>query len=127
MKNPHSPALVLLGLLGALLLIELAWQWGIPLPTCAFRHYTGIPCPLCGSTRCLRSLAHLEFARALRFNPLVFLACAAVAAAAGVGLICRLLRQPAPDGWGERLLQKPWSYVLFLAVGLNWLYLVCWL
>ena len=42
-----------------------------PSAACAFKVVTGRPCPSCGGTRAARSLAHLEFGEALRWNPLV--------------------------------------------------------
>ncbi len=38
--------------------------------TCAFFWLTGYPCATCGLTRALAALAHLDFARAVRLNPL---------------------------------------------------------
>lgn len=115
---------MLLGLLGLMLTIDLAWQWYVPLPFCLLRHFTGIPCPFCGSTRCLLALAHLEFTRALRFNPLVFLGCVAVAGTFGLWFVGRLLRRPIRINWWDALLQKPGFYIFALLIGLNWLYLV---
>jgi hypothetical protein len=36
---------------------------------CLFRHFTGIPCPSCGSTRAVLSLLHGEFIQSLNWNP----------------------------------------------------------
>ncbi|MBP6963751.1 MAG: DUF2752 domain-containing protein [Armatimonadetes bacterium] len=38
--------------------------------TCVFYRVTGYPCPTCGMTRSLAALAHLDFGRALSFNPI---------------------------------------------------------
>jgi len=40
---------------------------GVPL--CAFRHLTGVPCPLCGGTRICAALAHGDVSVALQLNP----------------------------------------------------------
>lgn len=45
-----------------------------PMPPCAFKLLTGMPCAFCGSTRAALALAQLDFAAALRFNPLTTLA-----------------------------------------------------
>jgi hypothetical protein len=41
------------------------------LPSCAFKGFTGLPCPACGSTRSLVHLAHGEFLSSLVMNPLI--------------------------------------------------------
>jgi hypothetical protein len=41
-------------------------------PPCLFRALTGLQCPGCGSTRALHHLLHGEFARAFRYNPMLF-------------------------------------------------------
>ncbi len=47
---------------------------------CAFRHLTGVPCPLCGGTRVCAALAQGDVASAWQLNPglLVLLAVAAL-------------------------------------------------
>ena len=47
------------------------------LPPCPLHHFSGIPCPGCGSTRATVALAHGDFLRALAFNPLWVLICLA--------------------------------------------------
>ena len=39
------------------------------LPLCAFRHLTGLPCPLCGGTHALNHLLELDIAAATQANP----------------------------------------------------------
>jgi len=41
----------------------------LDLPLCAFRHLTGVPCPLCGGTRVCAALAQGDVAAALQLNP----------------------------------------------------------
>ena len=40
-------------------------------PRCLFKSLTGIYCPGCGSTRACYYLVHGEFARSLRYHPLI--------------------------------------------------------
>lgn len=40
---------------------------------CLIKHFTGVPCPSCGSTRSVISLIHLNFFDAFLFNPLGYL------------------------------------------------------
>lgn len=47
------------------------------LPRCAFKGFTGIPCPTCGSTRSLALLAKGEVLDSLAMNPMVSLCFAA--------------------------------------------------
>lgn len=47
-------------------------------PMCAFKHLTGVPCPLCGGIRACAALANGDVAAALQVNaglvPMLFLA-----------------------------------------------------
>lgn len=63
-----------LALLGAPLVLSVG-----AIPLCAFRHLTGIPCPLCGGTRACAALANGDFLAAWQLNPglMVLLAIAA--------------------------------------------------
>ena len=40
---------------------------------CVFNEITGLYCPGCGVTRMLKSMLHLEFYQAFRYNPLLFI------------------------------------------------------
>jgi len=53
----------------------LAWLWfsqALPTPGCPFHHWTGLPCPTCGMTRCLRFTFHHDWRAAATINPLAF-------------------------------------------------------
>jgi hypothetical protein len=50
------------------------------LPMCAFKLWTGFPCPGCGMTRSVFHLAHGDLAGSFRFHPLGLAATALVAA-----------------------------------------------
>jgi hypothetical protein len=55
--------------------LGLAAAWfavGLPWPHCIFLTITGHPCTTCGATRCAIAFFHLDFAGALKWNPLVF-------------------------------------------------------
>lgn len=41
----------------------------LDVPLCAFKHLTGVPCPLCGGTRVCAALAQGDVATALQLNP----------------------------------------------------------
>jgi hypothetical protein len=60
-------------ILGAVLLGGLFIWSGLRLPKCLWHQITGIPCPGCGSTRCVRALAAGDIGRALVMNPFTFL------------------------------------------------------
>ncbi len=40
-------------------------------PSCAFKRFTGIACPTCGSTRAIVHLTHGKLFKALSMNPLI--------------------------------------------------------
>ena len=52
------------------------------LPPCPFRAMTGIACPGCGTTRAAHAVLEGHLLDALRFNPLIFVAGAALMALA---------------------------------------------
>jgi hypothetical protein len=70
--------------------------WAVPhlltlpsIPLCAFRLWTGLPCPGCGMTRAVFRMAHGDVATAFRFHPVapvlaVFVAVVLAGALVGV-------------------------------------------
>ncbi len=105
-----------------LMLVPQAGQFARALPACTFKTLVGIPCPTCGITRTTLALTNLDFAAALRVNPLVtVLLMAFVAGGLIAGLLAiagRPLREPRWDlRPGERL-----GLVAVLVA--NWAYLV---
>jgi hypothetical protein len=96
----------------------------VPLPVCGLRALTGMPCPLCGSTRSLMAWSHLQVAEAFRFNPL-----AAMAVVATVGwLLLSAFERCSGHRWTTNIAmhfqKRPWLALLLAAIGANWLYLV---
>jgi hypothetical protein len=81
-----------LAFLGGAFVVAFAAAWLVRLPhvpTCLFLFVTGHPCPGCGMTRSVVSLAHGDLVESLRMHPLgIALVGAAVASIAGtlVGL-----------------------------------------
>lgn len=55
--------------LAAVAAVAVWFALALPLPGCAFHHWTGAPCVGCGGTRSLHALLHADFASALRLNP----------------------------------------------------------
>lgn len=101
-----------------------AWLFApFPTPACAFRGITGVPCPSCGGTRCLRSLLAGHLAEAATWNPLVFAAAAAALAFAGYAAVVTAFRLPRlrlrSISKAERNLLRLGVAVVFLA---NWGY-----
>ena len=43
-------------------------------PKCPINYTTGLECPGCGSSRCVKELISLEFVKAFNYNPLAFFA-----------------------------------------------------
>jgi Protein of unknown function (DUF2752) len=53
--------------------LALVWlKLGLPHPPCSFHQLTGLACPTCGATRCVRYLARGGWTAAWLVNPLVF-------------------------------------------------------
>lgn len=74
-----------------------------PVPPCPLRTLTGLPCPLCGSTRGVIAAIHGDLGSAVAFNP----------ASIGVLVLAVLLIV----GWRvERVRIPVWSIVAVLAV-----------
>ena len=120
--RPLRPSLQSLALLvGLMVLARMALHFQLPLPSCPLRELTGVSCPLCGSTRTFAALARLDFAAALRLNPLV---CVAACGATALWLLA-VLRMEKPLAWLGSLLVRGamWKWLLAAALALNWLYL----
>lgn len=67
-------------LLGGASLVTLYWGELLPIPSvgCLVKRLFHLYCPLCGGTRALDALLHLELVRALTLNPLVVVAAVAL-------------------------------------------------
>jgi hypothetical protein len=82
---------------------------------------TGIPCPLCGSTRSLAAWGQLDFAKAFAFNPLV----ASASAALCIWGVFWLINRAQAHLWvlraGKLLRRCPW--LIAGVVLANWVYL----
>jgi len=94
------------------------------LPGCAFRGLIGLPCPTCGMTRSLVSLAQGDLGSAISLNPLVVIVLLAAFAALVANLVVLAFRLPRPSvtvSAGES------TAIRLFALGtvlLNWLFLV---
>ena len=105
-----------------------AWAWlymRLPIPECAFHRLTGIACPTCGVTRCLRYTFHRDWWAAAGTNPLAFLGYGAVAlydAYAAIVLAFRLprLRFEGVSARAGRIIR----YAAIAAIAGNWAWLV---
>lgn len=115
-----QPFWTLLVLVSLLMLARVAMQSALPVPGCPLRELTGVPCPLCGSTRAFAALAGLDFLGALRLNPLVSIAAGGVIAWSAF----MLLRRNQPVASVQRWSGAPWKWLLAAALLLNWLYLL---
>ena len=100
-------------------------KWRLPVPHCVFHEATGLPCPTCGATRCMRDLFAGHFSTAPGWNPLFFFVLAAGVlfdCYAAVVLAFRLPRlrfEKIPRRTASAL--RAGAVLLGLA---NWLYLV---
>ena len=126
-RRPIHPLWVLATGLVALSGARLIQHLPVLVPACGLRTLTGIPCPLCGSTRCLIAWSHLEIAEAFRFNPMVAAGCVAV----GVWVLLSALDIFCGRNWAcvttQHLHRRPWPLILAAAALVNWVYLILWL
>jgi len=95
----------------------------LPIPLCAFRALTGIPCMSCGATRAFGRLARLDLPGALAFHPLATITALGIAAW-GLGdlVLFPWRRSLTLECTRRELAYLAWSF-LALAIA-NWVYLL---
>jgi len=71
-QRPALGAMVGAVLLAAGLPATIWLSLDLPRPVCALKHWTGVPCLTCGSTRMAEALLRGDFMAAAAWNPLVF-------------------------------------------------------
>lgn len=91
------------------------------LPACPMKAWTGWPCPTCGSTRAVISLARGEPLAALSVNPGFTLALAGFVVVGLAAPVWVRITGRAPDATS---LSRPARAAIFVGIGLNWLWLV---
>ncbi len=119
----HSPAWAFAGLLLLLAGARLSLVWPLPLPFCLLKKLTGIPCPLCGTTRCLQACSRLDFAAALTWNPLALVGCVGIAAWFVAWAVDRLWKRRWLLALSRVFQLRAIKLGLSAAVFLNWVYL----
>lgn len=130
MRNEQTPNLGVSGyypplVFAAVGAAALLAYWNVPAllrwPACGMQRWFGLPCPFCGGTRALESLAQGDWLAGLLWNPLVMLACGLAAGWFGLWAVERLsgVRWGLPK-WSGR---SPGIVGVGLVV-LNWLYLL---
>ena len=87
-------------MVGAALLVvglpAVAWlRLGLPVPACALKHWTGLPCVTCGSTRLAQALLRGDLLEAASWNPLVFGALTVVVVWAAASTVRAVLGLPS--------------------------------
>ncbi|MBI2946449.1 MAG: DUF2752 domain-containing protein [Verrucomicrobia bacterium] len=107
--------------LSLMLLASCLSNLALTLPPCGMRVFTGLPCPLCGSTRCLAALARFEFASALSLNPLTFLVVSAIIVWFLLWLTCPRFRH-AGFSWRQIPLFFSFRFWMLLLFS-NWAFL----
>jgi hypothetical protein len=91
---------------------------------CAFKKWTGFPCPTCGGTRSIHALAHGRIGEAFTLNPLVFAGILALGAWALTSLAVEVIVRREIDveltrsekwmarGMAAAVLLSGWAYLL---------------
>ena len=102
---------------GALALVPAAAVLSVlpfdPVPPCPLRSVTGIPCPLCGSTRGVIAAVHGEVGRALTLNPASLLAILLAVALIATWRMPRFARLRVPVWVVAGVFGALWCYQLF--------------
>jgi hypothetical protein len=78
-----------------------------PVPPCPLRALTGLPCPLCGSTRGVLAAVHGDLGRALSLNP--------------ASILVLVLAVLIVAGWRFEQVRIP-VWVIAVAMGVLWTY-----
>ena len=124
-RTEGRPGTLVLALLATGAALSAAWvRFGLPLPHCTLKEWTGLPCATCGTTRLVQALLSGEILAAFALNPLVFSGLV-LTTAWGVTSAVR---------WAFDLPLRPFTVgpdhrarlvlVAVAAVILNWIYLV---
>lgn len=122
-RRSRLPIWVGLGGVLALVAARLSQVSPLPIPRCGLLSLTGVPCPFCGSTRCLIAWSRLDLVQAFSWNPLVATAGLCACAWLVICLLDRILGRTWGRRISQRLRRQPWPAVMIGAVILNWIYL----
>lgn len=119
----YLPPLVLASVILLIAGVHFAAQWHLPLPVCWMRVLTGIPCPGCGSTRCLIALARFDIAQAFRFNPMTFTAFVVLIAWFLLWTVEQCFRRQWLAIAYQKIQRLPLAVIVPVIVVANWIYL----
>jgi hypothetical protein len=119
----RAPVWAFAGMLLLLAGARFSLVWPVPLPFCLLKRITGIPCPLCGATRCLQACSRFDFGAALYWNPLAFAACAGIAAWFVVWAADRLCNRRWLGALRSVFPLRALKFGLLGVLVLNWFYL----
>ncbi|MDD2197931.1 MAG: DUF2752 domain-containing protein [Bacteroidales bacterium] len=97
-----------------------------PVEVCLVKHITNIPCPSCGTTRSVISLAKGKFKDALQINPLGYVVATIMILAPIWILIDILIKKETLFGFYQKMekyLKKPqFAFPLIVLVIINWIW-----
>jgi hypothetical protein len=111
-------------LLAGMLLAEVWLRFGLPLPVCRFREWTGIPCMTCGSTRLVDALLSGHVLEAAALNPLVFSGLAALALWAVLSAVRVIFGLPTWRVVLARWERRALLLVAATALAVGWVYVI---
>lgn len=111
--------------LGGLAFAAIWFALRLPWPHCIFLTITGHPCLTCGATRCAIAFFRLDFASALKWNPLVFTLLCGLSIFDAYAFAVLVLRAPrwriVQFSVAEKSLLR---YAAIIALLSNWIYLL---
>lgn len=103
--------------------VRLLGLWDLRLPrTCLFCIFTGVPCPLCGLTRSIISLSHLQYHESFRFHPGAALVYATLIYHIFMRIRCIALGPSFPGEKARMRLVAGSTYFLGLSLVIVWLW-----
>ena len=102
-----------------------AWfRFGLPLPVCRFREWTGLPCATCGSTRMIEALVHGKVLEAAAWNPLMFCGVILLCSWGALSVTRLALGVPAWRLVVEPQERRALGLLVVAAVAADWIYVV---
>ena len=110
--------------LGGLLFATMWFHGGLPWPQCIFHQLTGLPCLTCGMTRATLAFFRADFATALHWNPLIFIALCGLSIFDAYAFVVLATRAPRLRVRLSNMAAARMRLLVITGLALNWIYLL---